>query len=246
MVPVGSSFGTLNSPQTVSLPQDMDYFTLTARPTTKIWREPGLPDTITAPIIYTALREPLIVAEVTVTADVEMEWDQAGLVIFAGSSPCMEDHYPLRQTSCRRWAKAGLQFSSSIAHISSAVALSPAGADVALTPLANLTSCAAPYVTSRPSVRIKFERLGDALWMWYKNPRASHYTTFQSPADVSAEWQKVREVAGFFWGVESKNAVWVGCYASRPMQWNSSTTVQGRADDGGNDLWVEFEDLEII
>jgi regulation of enolase protein 1 (concanavalin A-like superfamily) len=246
MGPVGSCFETLNLPQTASLPQEMDYFTLTARPTAKIWREPGRPDTITAPIIHTALREPLIVAEVTITADLEMEWDQAGLVIFAGGSPCMEDHYPLRQTSCRRWAKAGLEFSSRIAHVSSAVAISPSGADLALTPLPIPTSCTAPCMISRPSVRIKFERLGEALWIWYKSPQTSHYTTFPGPAAAGAEWQKVREVAGFFWGIEIKNAVWIGCYASRPMQWNSTTTIQGRADDDRYGLWVEFEDLEII
>lgn len=249
MAPERSCFSTLNVLRAASLPTDMDYFTLTAQPTTKIWREPGLADTMTAPMIYTALREPLIVAEVTITANWEMEWDQAGLVIFAGTPPSAEDGHPYpphSQAPCRRWVKAGLELSSGTLHLSSTTALSPSGADLSLNPLPNPTPCDNLYSPTPISVRIKFERLGDALWIWYQPPESPRHGTFRSPAEVSAGWRKAREVAGFFWGVERKDGVWIGCYASRPMQWNSSTTIQGQADDDRNGLWVEFEDLEIV
>jgi regulation of enolase protein 1 (concanavalin A-like superfamily) len=248
MVPDGRCFETLNLRGTTSLPPDMEYFTLTAQPGSKMWRDPGLPDMVTAPMVYTALCEPLIVAEVTITANWEMEWDQAGLIIFTGMPPCTQQQQrrSTGQTPCPRWVKAGLQLSSGTLHVSAASAVSASGADLSLSPLLNLDQ---PYdipASLVRSIRVKLERMGDALWIWYQNPQTSSYMAFRSPAEASEGWQKVREVVGFFWGVESKNGVWIGCYASRPMQYNSTTPSQGRADDEGNGLWVEYEDLEII
>ena len=248
MAPGRNCFDTLNLSPTTSLPQELEYFTLTAQPSSKIWREPGLPDTISAPMMYTALREPLILAEVTVTATFEMEWDQAGLFIFVGSPPHMEGHQSDSHSHvpCRRWVKAGLQLSSGSLHVFSAAAISPSGADLSLTSLSKLSSCNVPHASRMPSVRIKFERLGDALWVWYQEPQPSLCMASHAPTEASAEWQKVREVAGFFWGIDRKDAAWSGCYASRPMRWNSSTSIQGQPDDERNGLWVEFEDLEIV
>jgi regulation of enolase protein 1 (concanavalin A-like superfamily) len=65
----------------------MGLFSLAAPPNTDLWRKPPSRDTSTAPILYTALRNPFIAAEVTVAADWELEWDQGGLVIFAGAPP---------------------------------------------------------------------------------------------------------------------------------------------------------------
>lgn len=238
---------------TSPLPPEMEYFTLTAPPGTKIWRDPGRRDIISAPTIYTALREPLIVAEVTITANWEMEWDQAGLVIFAGIWPGEEEDlrfYSCREGPRRRWVKAGLEFSNGMLHVSTAAAVSPSGADLSLAPLPGSTQCETPYTRTRPNVRIKLERMGDALWVWYQQPQASCCTTCPSPAEASTDWAKVREVAGFFWGIDSKMEVWVGCYASRPMPMpmpeRSNAVIDGRADDERSGLWVEFEDLEII
>ena len=86
MPPASSSFTPLNIQDNV-VPEWLDAFTLTAPPNTDLWRKPPSGDISTAPILYTALRNPFIVAEVTVSADWELEWDQGGLVIFAGTTP---------------------------------------------------------------------------------------------------------------------------------------------------------------
>lgn len=86
MPPDRLSFTALNVPDD-EVPEWMGSFTLAAPPNTDLWRKPPSRDTSTAPILYTALRAPFIAAEVTVSADWELEWDQAGLVIFAGAPP---------------------------------------------------------------------------------------------------------------------------------------------------------------
>ncbi|KAI9832670.1 MAG: hypothetical protein M1819_004255 [Sarea resinae] len=86
MPPDSSSFTALNLPQS-QIPEWMGSFSLHAPPNTDLWRKPPSRDTSTAPILYTALRHPFIAAEVTICADWELEWDQAGLVIFAGAPP---------------------------------------------------------------------------------------------------------------------------------------------------------------
>lgn len=241
MTPSRSCFSTLNVPDAASISSDMDYFTLTAQPRTKIWREAGLPDTITAPIIYTALREPLIVAEVTLTANWEFEWDQAGLVIFAGGPPCEDwQAYHYSQTPCRRWVTAGVEYTSGEVHVSSTAAIAAHGADRALVSLPTLDRHYTRLSSAMPSVRVKVERMGDALWIWYQ-PRQPYCHT-----EASSEWNKIREISGFFWGIDSKNGVWIGCYAGRPMQLTADTTIQGQAENDRNGLWVEFEDLEIV
>lgn len=75
----------------------MEYFELKAGPNTDLWRKPPNGDTSTAPIVFTSLRHPFVVAEVTVSADWEMEWDQGGLVIFAGAAPSLSPRIPTRR-----------------------------------------------------------------------------------------------------------------------------------------------------
>ena len=65
MPPDGSSFTPLNLPSTFSLPQCMEYFSLTAGPNTNLWRKPPTGDIATAPIVFTSLRNSFVVAEVT-------------------------------------------------------------------------------------------------------------------------------------------------------------------------------------
>src|SRR5690349_9124253 len=86
MPPASSSFTPLNVSDDL-VPEWLGSFTLAAPPNTDLWRKPPSGDVSTAPILYTALRNPFIAAEVTVSADWELEWDQGGLVIFAGTPP---------------------------------------------------------------------------------------------------------------------------------------------------------------
>jgi len=100
------------------------------------------------------------------------------------------------------------------------------------------------------SLRIKLERIGDSLWVWYRMPGMSTSSSTPSPAAAGAEWRKVREVMGFFSGVEDKYGVWVGCYASRPMNFIPSHSWEANTGSGSgherNGLLVDFEDLEIF
>jgi regulation of enolase protein 1 (concanavalin A-like superfamily) len=274
MPPASSSFTPLNIPHN-GVPEWMGSFTLAASPNTDLWRKPPSRDTSTAPILYTALRNPFIAAEVTVSADWELEWDQGGLVIFAGAPPgqmvtaavplqdppsvislSLDDtpspslsstdttpaHSPATDTPTRRdrsppppyitpapaakWVKVGLEFCNNACHATSVVANSD-GADWSLSALP-------AHHARRLDLRVKIERIGYALWVWYED-------------DVMG-WKKLREVTWFFWGVEDK-AVRVGVYASRPA--NFGVSLFDRRDDGGvnagaRNLCVDFEGLEIF
>ncbi|KAN0072901.1 Protein of unknown function (DUF1349) domain containing protein [Elaphomyces granulatus] len=258
MPPDRSSFMPLNLPTTFSLPPCMDYFSLPAGPNTDLWRKPPNGDTSTAPIVFTSLRRPFVLAEVTVSADWEMEWDQGGLVIFAGAAPGQSlpsETQPMsgmrssrnsraHQTMCK-WVKAGLEFCSGTVNASS-VSATADGADWSLSPLAlpNLP-------TSVTSLRIKLERIGHSLWIWYQIPTVSPYAL--TPGAVGSSWKKLREVTWFFYGVEDKS-IHVGVYASRPNNISRTSTMWESAngsrlsDSGGtaDKLVVEFEDLEIF
>jgi regulation of enolase protein 1 (concanavalin A-like superfamily) len=271
MPPDRSSFSALNLPPSFSLPICMDYFTLSAGPNTNLWRKPPNGDTSTAPMVFTSLRRPFVVAEVTISADWEMEWDQGGLVIFAGSAPGQSSvveplpfsaaggghhhHRGMRNSAFSRsckWVKAGMEFSSGTVNASSVSATSD-GADWCLSPLAM------PNIpTNITSLRIKLERVGHSLWIWYQIPSLSPYAV--TPGAVGSTWKKLREVTWFFYGVEDK-CVHVGVYASRPTSiqrggtvWEAMNGVRndesvgddGGGGSGGNKLVVEFEDLEIF
>ncbi|KAK8252999.1 hypothetical protein HDK77DRAFT_371198 [Phyllosticta capitalensis] len=255
MHPDSSSFTALNISGS-AVPEWMGNFTLSAQPNTDLWRKPPHNDTSTAPILYTSLRNPFICAEVTVSADWQLEWDQAGLVIFAGAPPGRIDgsrplppssntQQPPQQQQERqqpqprsapppayrppepapKWVKLGLEFRNNECHATSVCAMSD-GADWAMTALP-------PTRARRADLRVKMERIGYALWLWYE--------------DDHDGWKKLREVTWFFWGVESK-AVRVGVYASRPA--NLGASLYERQHGGPRvtqrNLVVEFEGLEIF
>lgn len=275
MPPDSSSFTALNIDND-AVPQWMGSFTLAAPPNSDLWRKPPSRDTSTAPILYTALRSPFIAAEVTVSADWELEWDQAGLVIFAGAPPgrmatanmdttgtippdiggtANLSSTPAAPTTntplgagqptgavtphsrgpppayvppapASKWVKVGLEFCNNACHATSVCATSD-GADWALTALP-------PHQARRLDLRVKIERIGYALWVWYED-------------DVSG-WKKLREVTWFFWGVEDK-AVRVGVYASRPANIGVSLYDRRHGLGGGyanRNLCVTFEGLEIF
>ncbi|OJD16161.1 hypothetical protein AJ78_03650 [Emergomyces pasteurianus Ep9510] len=250
MPPDRSCFTVLNLPPSFSLPERMDFFTIAAAPNTDLWRKPPDRETSTAPILFTSLLQPFVIAEVTVTADWEMEWDQGGLVIFAGPAPSQQasqppnanrndnNHtnthviatsqmpqeqrgpppypHPRHHTPCK-WVKAGLEFSSGTVNASS-VSATADGADWCLSPLAMPNQ-----PTAINSLRIKLERIGHSLWVWYQLPSAiSPYPC--TPGALSNSWRKLREVTWFFWGVEDKS-VHVGVYASRPANFGMSSTA---------------------
>jgi regulation of enolase protein 1 (concanavalin A-like superfamily) len=227
----------------------MEYFTLRAGPNTDLWRKPPNGETSTAPIVFTSLRHPFVVAEVTVSADWELEWDQGGLVIFAGAAPQSLSSVdgPFRTRSPCKWVKAGIEFSSGTVNASS-VSATADGADWCLSPLAQSTQAGAIH-----SLRIKLERVGYALWIWYQVPSVLPFVV--SPGAVGNSWKKLREVTWFFYGVEDK-FVHVGVYASRPTSlarggtmWDAmhGLTLDTSLPTGSADgLVVEFEDLEIF
>jgi hypothetical protein len=93
-----------------------------------------------------------------------------------------------------------------------------------------------PHHARRLDLRVKIERIGYALWVWYE--------------DSVLGWKKLREVTWFFWGVEDK-AVRVGVYASRPANFGMSVFERRNAAGGGvgvgtRNLCVDFEGLEIF
>ena len=151
----------------------MDYFTLSAGPNTGLWRKPLNGDISTAPMVFISLRQPFVVAEVTISADWDMEWDQGGLVIFAGDAPTQTLPSESQQWSSEtdvcsfntmrlhspahsyKWVKAGMEFSS-------VTAISD-GADWCSSPLAT------PSISMNTiSLRIRMERVGFSLWIWYQ------------------------------------------------------------------------------
>lgn len=247
MTPDGSSFTALNLPPTFTLPRCMEYFTLKAAPNTKLWRKPPTGDIATAPIAFTSLRHPFIVAEVTITADWELEWDQGGLVIFTGAMPQSSSSSPsdhnrqrtgIRNLPTCKWVKAGMEFSSGTVHASS-VSATADGADWCLAPLLPERSTASS--TALHSLRIKLERIGHSLCIWYGVP--SDVSPFaRTPGAAGNTWKKLREVGWFFYGVEDK-FVHVGVYASRP---NSGIWYGSGFNRESEGLVVEFEDLEIF
>jgi len=271
MPPASSSFTPLNISNNL-VPEWMGSFTLVAPPNTDLWRKPPSRDTSTAPILYTALRNPFVAAQVTVAADWELEWDQGGLVIFAGAPPghlpvvapdmvpglrnlALEDDptssRPQRLDATRahrrgssgpprqptppppylapeqgcKWVKVGLEFCNNACHATSVVA-NCEGADWSISALP-------PRQAARLDLRVKIERIGYALWVWYE--------------DELLGWKKLREVTWFFWGVEDK-AVRVGVYASRPANFGMSMHHRrqgGGQNTGARNLCVDFEGLEI-
>lgn len=144
------------------------------------------------------------------------EWDQGGLVIFAGPTPVSAQAtanngppaYSPPPTG--KWVKAGIEYCDGRTTASS-VSASSDGADWSLMEL--------PVGVNE--LKVRFERVDQALWVWFDDGR---------------EWKKLREVTWFFYGVEEKN-VRIGVYASRPANFQSGRPIE--------ELVVEFEGLEI-
>lgn len=219
---ISYEFSALNIPPE-SIPTDTNLFSLTAEPQTNLWRIPPGQDTSTAPVLFRALKFPFVSAEVTVCGDWGLEWDQGGLVLFAGavpgnteSLPSTESPPPYPVPTDSKWVKIGLEYCNGRCHVSTTTATSH-GADWSLTALPD-------YHSDRNDIRVKFERLGIGLWLYYEDYRKG--------------WTKLREISGFFYGVSDKT-VRVGVYASRPANFFEDERIN-------RDLTVEFVDLLIF
>ncbi|KIW19404.1 hypothetical protein PV08_03699 [Exophiala spinifera] len=263
-----SGFKALNVGSNFEQSEDVnEYFTLHAPPNSNIQRGPASPDDVTAPMVLKRLQQSFLLAEVTVSAEFAMDHDQAGLVIFAGAPPDeLISQAPASRRSSRysvfnpealvtrRWAKAGLEFARGELHAASSVAISTCGAD-----WSSSARMPSPFSTFDPfsltsassqSLRIRFERVDQSLWISYEipnytEPETTYYAVAseqqQNPEELGSRWKQMREVAGFFAGVEQKGNIWVGCYASRPMDYEPSN-----AWDEVDELIAEFEDLDIL
>ncbi|KAJ9495466.1 hypothetical protein H2202_009006 [Exophiala xenobiotica] len=266
----GSGFKAINVGSNFEQSEDVhEYFALQAPPNSKIQRKPAASDDVTAPMVLKRLQQSFLLAEVTVSAEFAMDHDQAGLVIFAGSLP--DESTPRSPASrrssrysgfgtdahaTRRWAKAGLEFARGELHAASSVAISTCGADWSSSarmpsPFSNFDPFSLTSVSSQ-SLRIRFERLDQSLWISYEIPNynesemdyhlSSGYGPEQpNPEELGSRWKQMREVTGFFAGVEQKGNIWVGCYASRPTDYEPTNTW-----DEVDELVAEFEDLDIL
>lgn len=105
------------------------------------------------------------------------------------------------------WVKMGLQLTGDTLNASCPVVTLPSGAGWSLSPVLPGATPHEALPLAISSLRIKFERIGDALWVWYRTPRLSTYLSIPSPASAGAEWREVREAMGFFSGVE--DTVWI-------------------------------------
>lgn len=222
--PNRNAFVALNSPVD-SIPECMESFTLSATTHTDLWRKTPPQDVCTAPILYKQQQFPFVSAEVSVCADLILEWDQAGLVISTGAPPGQgrplaldsDGGPPPYSMLPSKWLKVGLEFCNEISNATSVYATAD-GSDWSRSALQ----------PGRRDLRVKFERIGYALWVHYEDHRYG--------------WLKIREITGFFCGVQDKS-VWVGVYASRPASFPGTQDERHRYFD--RHLHVGFENLEI-
>ncbi|KAI1608370.1 hypothetical protein EDD36DRAFT_96990 [Exophiala viscosa] len=250
-----SGFTAVNVGSNYEEPEDLhEYFSLQAPPNSNIQRKPAALDDTTAPMMLKRLNHSFLLAEVTVSADFAMDHDQAGLVIFAGAlpSPSIAQSPVARRRSrvgsetlaTGKWAKAGLEFARGELHAASSVAISTCGADwCSSARMPSPLTTFDPFSLTSQSLRIRFERVEESLWISYEIPtyNQSQSDYYQDAEVLGSRWKQMREIMGFFGGVEQKGNTWVGCYASRPMDFQPSNSWE-EVDE----LIAEFEDLDIL
>ncbi|TGZ80014.1 hypothetical protein EX30DRAFT_372535 [Ascodesmis nigricans] len=188
MPPEPHNFRYYNTPSNTPIPPSLSNFTIKARTGTDLWRTPSR-DTFTAHVLYTPAPANFYRAEVTIyfSLDRAREWDQGGLVIFAGPPPTTS--HRTTDAPVGKWVKAGIEYTEGRA-LASSVSASTDGADRSVVELPQGVS----------EVRVAVERQAQTLIVWF---------------DDGVEWKRLREVNWFFHQVEEKN-VRVGVYAGRP------------------------------
>lgn len=129
-----------------------EVLTKAFRAGTDLWRKPSQ-DTNTAPVLYTRPcggygfnHAEVLVGFANVSAMDRrvglLEWDQGGLVIFAG----------------QKWVKAGIEYRDG-GCVASSVSAGTDGADWSLIELPS----------GQYDLRVRFERMGDSLWVWFED-----------------------------------------------------------------------------
>jgi len=243
-------FEVLNPPTDFEQPDEMtEYFSLTAASETRLSRKSLHEDELTAPMVLRRVRPTFTIAEVTVSVDFQLDWDQGGLVIFLGGHPAHLHHInrslrrpyvvvdPRVNRASHKWARVALEMTAGELGISTLVANPKCGVDWACTPVFPLHPHHAAD-GSTPSLRLKLERVGADLWVWFMIPETEFQAGYvPTPESVSRQWRKCREIVNFFDEESMKGDAWVGCYASRPVE---------TEPDHEEGLFVEFEDLEIL
>lgn len=245
-----SSYEVINMPTDFEQPDDVtEYFSLTASSYTRLSRRSPQEDEFTVPMILRRARTPFVLCEVTVSGDYQTDWDQGGLVIFLGDLPGQQQPGAFRRphvssalrlgNGSSKWARVGVELTRGELSITTLVANTKCGNDWASTPAFPLSRPNQRADFSLPSFRLKLERVGSDLWIWFMMPdMSSDPLGIPTPEFVSRQWRKCREIAKFFDDAYVKEDVYVGCYASRPVQ------AENLPDDDG--LFVEFEDFEIL
>jgi len=146
--PESSGFAYQNVPTDTPVPSWMGSFIMKARSGTDLWRKPNR-DTCTCPVLYTKPTPPFTQASVLVAllpnnSPGLLEWDQGGLVIFAG----------------QKWVKAGIEYVDGNT-VASSVAASVDGADWSLIEL--------PHGTI--DLKVRFEKTGSTgLMVMFEDP----------------------------------------------------------------------------
>lgn len=247
-----TEFELINPPTDFEQPEDVEeYFSLTAPPNSRLGRRSPLEDEVTAPMLVQRLRHPFVLCEVTISADFQNDWDQGGIAIFAGGHPTQNTSFmrpnrrshvmvdPRLSRAPSKWARVGIELTNGELVVSTLVANPKCGVDWASTPAFPSVhpSEAGDMLTQR--LRLKLERVGQDLWVWFMHPEShDSWSNTPSPEAVSRRWRKCREIVNFFDVEAVKGDVWVGCYASRPIEPMDTCSEEG--------LFVEFEDLEIL
>jgi regulation of enolase protein 1 (concanavalin A-like superfamily) len=242
----GQEWTAYNVESSFQQPEDInEYFSLTSPPDRKIWRLVRSRDEFTAPMLLRKLNRPFVIAEATVTVSLEMDFDQAGIVLFLDTSPTEPWVSPHSYEGRRRrlgynrsgkWVTVSLQMSENDVGIGISVTYPDRGPDFSFTAVNIAKDCSEYTGCNYATLRLKLENVNDMLWIFYMLPDV-HRHEGQSVEEITAQWKKVREINGFFDDVSMKPSVLVGCYASRPLEMD---------EDEQSDLTAEFEDLELL
>ena len=228
-------------------PEDIyEHFSLISAPDRQIWRLVRTSDKFTAPMLLKKLDGPFMIAEATVTVELEMEWDQAGLVLFHDMSPtepwiCTTSLEGRRRrfgssTSHGKWVTVSLQMQDNEVGVGVAVTYPDRGPDLSFTAVCAANIDHLGYTQGFASLRLKLEHVNDMLWISYMVPDGHDHDQL-SVSEIVASWKKIREVTGFFGEAGVKPSVHVGCYTSRPLDMD---------EDDQLNLTAEFEHLELL
>lgn len=262
MARMNSRFQAYNLPEDYMQQQEdvADYLCLNAPPDTILWRGRRT-DIFSAPmVLLTSPVQSFQLMEVTVSACFDRIHDQAGLVIFFDMGPdepwmsfapyerrrrmLGSNHLTGRELQhTGRWVKAALQQVGEedvdLLGLATVVAQPDYGPDQSISALPiDLSRCYGLGSSPQTSLRIKLERVDDALWVSYR-VSGTYTGEYRSPEEVNQQWKRAREIPGFFAGMAAKSRVKVGYFASRPLETSDD-------DDSPRALIAEFEEMELL